>query len=478
MTTGIGEPSLGDASPPADKPGLPPVAHGLAVAFASTVSQMGADVLPRLAGPGEPEDQMRAPMEALLKAAATALGLSLVPHGESSLSDLKVRLDYAIEIDRAVIGYVEVKAPGKGADPLTWPVKSHDRKQWEKLKPLPNMIYTDGNEWALYRSGERVGEIARMAGHVRTAGAALAPLDDELARLLTAFLQWQPVPPRTLTQLVQSVAGLCRLLRDEVEETLVRERKSSAKAAKPFTALAADWRELLFPDATDAEFADGYAQTVTFALLLARVEGIDFTGRRVDEIARLLGKSHSLMGKALDVLTDETLGHMALSVDTLLRVIAVVDWSRFERGKSDPYLYLYEHFLDVYDPELRKQTGSYYTPVAVVDAMVRLTDHLLRTKLAQPLGFASDQVVVVDPAMGTGTYLLNIIETAAESIADEEGEGAVPSQARRDPATTSASSGTRSTRCGPRSGSSSRSTAGPPTATAPPSSATGGATRS
>lgn len=49
---------------------------------------------------------------------------------------------------------------------------------------------------------------------------------------------------------------------------------------QPFRGLARDWRALLFPDASDAVFADGYAQTVTFALLLARTRGITLTGSR------------------------------------------------------------------------------------------------------------------------------------------------------------------------------------------------------
>lgn len=418
---------------PITQPPAPPeqVPGSVAAAVAAAVSTFGASVKPRLAGPGDPEDQMRGPLEALLTSVATALGLSLVPHGESSLSDLRIRPDYAIEIDGAIVGYVEVKAPGKGADPTAWSKASHDRRQWEKVSALPNVLYTDGNEWGLYRTGERAGTVARLTESVRTAGAALAPANDDLARSLTAFLRWAPTEPRTLGQMVESVAGLCRLLRDEVLDTLLTEGQAPAQSPKPFTALAADWRALLFPGATDWEFADGYAQTVTFGLLLARVEKIDFDGKRIGEIANRLGKSHSLMGRALDVLTDESLGHLALTMDTLLRVIGAVNWTRFEKSKRDPYLYLYEHFLEVYDPELRKETGSYYTPVEVVDAMVRLTDDLLRNRLDKPLGFASDSVVVVDPAMGTGAYLLNIVESAADVIADEEGAGAVPSRMRQ-----------------------------------------------
>jgi N-6 DNA Methylase len=372
---------------------------------------------------------MRGPLERLLQSVATALGLCLVPRGEASLSDLRVRPDYAIEIDRAICGHLEVKAPGKGANPAVWKPTSHDARQWEKLKLLPNVLYTDGNEWALYRDGVRVGNLVRLRGDVRTSGSRLAPPDSELARVLAAFLRWSPTPPRTLNQLVRSVAGLCRLLREEVAEALIRERTS--EEAIPFTHLAADWRELLFPEATDAEFADGYAQTVTFALLLARVEQVEFAGRSVGEVARLLGREHSLMGRALDVLTDPSVNQLAVSVDTLVRVIGVVDWDKLQSPHRDPYLYLYELFLEVYDPELRRQTGSYYTPAEVVAAMVRMTDELLRRRLGQPLGYASDQVVVVDPAMGTGTYLLDILERAADAVVEEEGAGSVGPRLRR-----------------------------------------------
>ena len=110
--------------------------------------------LPDLAGKeGEPEDQMRGPLEVLMTSISAALGVTMTAEGESGLSDLKVRPDYAIKVNGAVTGYVEVKRPGKGADPTTWSPKGHDGQQWEKLKALPNVLDTDGQEWGLYRTG-------------------------------------------------------------------------------------------------------------------------------------------------------------------------------------------------------------------------------------------------------------------------------------------------------------------------------------
>lgn len=421
---------------------LPEIPGKAQAAVAAAVSVFGATATPKLAGPGEPEDQLRSPLETLLVSVAKDLGLKVNPVGESSLSDLKVRPDYAIEVDGALAGYIEVKAPGKGADPTAWSARSRDRQQWEKLKELPNVLYTDGNSWALYNRGVGNGPVIRLAGDVRTGGASLTTDGPGLAAVLDAFLRWEPQAPRTLSALVNSVAGLCRLLREEVTEALAKEQQTGG----PFTNLAADWRELLFPDADEKQFADGYAQTVTFALLLARVERIEFTGQPISEIARQLGKGHSLMGKALSVLTDDSLGSLTRTIDTLLRVVGAVDWGRFEdepqldlglkqakrpTKRTDPYLHLYEKFLEVYDPELRKQTGSYYTPVQVVDAMIGMVDDLLKDRLGQPLGFASDHVTVVDPAMGTGTYLLNVIEHAASAIAEDQGEGSVPARLRK-----------------------------------------------
>ncbi|MGB3314674.1 MAG: hypothetical protein WBB85_09695, partial [Albidovulum sp.] len=94
---------------------------------------------------GAPEDQLRAPLETLIAQMAELAGLpagAIVSVGETSLSELKTRPDYAITFKSMLVGFVEVKAPGKGADPRRFTDK-HDQGQWEKLKTLPNLIYTD-----------------------------------------------------------------------------------------------------------------------------------------------------------------------------------------------------------------------------------------------------------------------------------------------------------------------------------------------
>jgi len=385
-------------------------------AVAAAISQFGAEVTPRLWGPGEPENQLRGPTETLVGSVAEALGLKAELHGEVRLVDLRARPDYQVNVRRAPVGFIEIKRPGKTADP--WSFHSDDAEQWEKLKLLPNILYTDGNEWALYRNGRLIGEIARFNTSLRRAGSKLASNDGESLRVMKDFLYWKPQPPRTISQLIDAIANLYRLLRTEVRTAMDLEARGRRTSLYRF--LANDWRNLLFPGASDAAFADQYAQTVTFALLLARVEGIDLQGEDLGAIAKKLGKKHLLLGRALAVLTDDSLGDLGTSLETLVHVIGAVDWDLLRGGSRETYLWLYEDFLASYDPLLRQQTGSYYTPNEVVRYMVRATDQLLRSKLGVRGGFAAPQVVAIDPAMGTGTFLVEILQQIAKTIAEDE----------------------------------------------------------
>lgn len=388
------------------------------------VSRFGKEAsakLKHVALKGGAEDQLRAPLETLIGDLALLSGFKsgqVVAIGEAQLSDLKTRPDYAITVNNALVGFIEVKAPGKGADPRRFK-DPHDRGQWDRLQSIPNLMYTDGNAFSLWRDGEIVGAVVAVDGDVETSGPALrAPV--ALLALFEDFLRWEPIAPRTAKQLAAITARLCRLLRDEVIEQL--ERGDTA-----LTLLAQDWRKLLFPDASLEKFADGYAQAVTFGMLMARARGFVLaTG--LDQAAKQLGATDSLIGTALRLLTDNVASQKTLqtSLGTLVRVLDVVHWPQISKGATEAWLYFYEDFLETYDSRLRKQTGSYYTPPEVVEGMVRLVNDVLRTRFASPRGLAETNVTIVDPAVGTGTYLLSVLRRIAEEIKIADGDGVVP----------------------------------------------------
>ncbi|MGC5168689.1 N-6 DNA methylase [Luteimicrobium sp. DT211] len=381
------------------------------------VSHFGVRCREKLAGPGDREAAIRTPLEELLSAVGDHLGVPATFHDEVQDTERRVRPDYGVRVAGVTTGYVEVKAPGRTIDPDR--LRGHDKVQWERQRDLPNLLYTNGTEWRLYVDGEPVGDPVVLTGDLETAGDTLAA-PAALETMLTAFLRWQPVPITSVGALVRAIAPLTRLLRGEVLDQLTKETQAIAggadEADQPFHGLARDWRALLFPQATDDVFADGYAQAVTFALLLARTEDIDLSGASLHTIGSKLGAEHSLMGKALQVLTDDVAADFKVTLDLLVRVVGSVNWDRVRRGKRDTYLYLYEDFLELYDNNLRKQSGSYYTPLPVAEQMVRLTEDALTTRLGKTAGFRNPSVITVDPAMGTGTYLLTILERVARPI--------------------------------------------------------------
>lgn len=375
---------------------------------------------------GAPEDQLRAPLEEFLQELGAAWGGTVTCTGEVEAPGWLGRPDYAVSKNRLLAGHVELKRPGTGADRRRF--KGHDKEQFKRFSNLPNVLYTDGNEWALYRSGERVRKVVRLRGSVDSDGRKAVGPDDgrRLEPLLREFMAWRPILPRAadgtvdLKGFAKELAPLCRLLRDDVREALSR-------AESPINAAARDWRHLLFPDASDEQFADAYAQTVTFALLLGRSLGADPLDLARAEAA--LDVAHNLLARALRFLTDSQVrSEVGASLDLLLRVIGVAPAGTLG-GADDPWLHFYEDFLEEYDPKLRKQAGVYYTPVEVVRAQVRLVDDLLTNRLGRRLGFANTDVVTLDPAVGTGTYLLGVIEHSLARVEEEQGPGAVRSQA-------------------------------------------------
>ena len=345
-----------------------------------------------------------------------------------------MRPDYAIMVDGVLTGYVELKAPGKNIDPASFTKKSHEYKQWQRLRNLPNLLYTNGTEWRLYRYGEPVltstgYDAAHMHGSFSGHGTLGAP--DALATFFLSFLRWSPSPITSADQLVETLAPLAALLREEMLLGLSAQEKTykaeQAKAKKkgeedsvfppPLVGLRKDWRDTLAPSTSNEEFADSFAQTVVFSLVVALSEGHELSLETFSTMAGRLRSQHGLLGNALGLLTEHLDEKSSLynALAVIVRVMGAASWVDISGGKSDVYLHLYEHFLKVYNPEQRKKTGSYYTPVEVVDQMVRLVDDALRTYLGKERGLASEGVSVIDPAMGTGTYPLSVMHQVAKA---------------------------------------------------------------
>ena len=375
-----------------------------------------------LPGSASPEDQLKAPVAALLRDAGATFALTVESRTETHLPEHKVRPDIAVYVDKLICGYVELKAPGLGADAPKLK-GAHNKAQWNKLKGLPNLIYTDGRDWALYRDGVRCSAIVRLDDDPTERGSKAVSNSncDALSALLRDFLGWAPIVPHRPRLLAQYLAPLTRFLRSEVKAAL--ENPDS-----PIALLANEIRQHFLPEADDSQFADAYAQTVAYALLLARLSG----AKDLDPAAaaRTLGQSNAVLALALDRLGQkEARDELRVGFELLQRSLSALDPHEFLKTSPDIWLYFYEDFLAAYDPKLRKDYGVYYTPREVVELQVRLVSELLETRFGKTAGFADDGVVFLDPAVGTGTYLVAAVKHGLARVRNRYGDGAVPARA-------------------------------------------------
>jgi hypothetical protein len=107
--------------------------------------------------------------------------------------------------------------------------------------------------------------------------------------------------------------------------------------------------------------------------------------------------------------------------ETLNRVQHDTFFAKFERDHA--VRYFYEPFLEYFDPDLRRELGVWYTPPEVVRYMVARVDHALRTELGVADGLADERVHVLDPATGTGSFPVEVLNVIAATL-ERNGAGA------------------------------------------------------
>ena len=363
------------------------------------------------------EEQLKNPVTGLLTQVGEIFKKNIQVYPETILKEYKLRPDLGVHIEGLPCGYIELKAPGKGANPKKFVIK-HDKEQWTKLANLPNVILTDGLEWGLYSNGELIGEIISFPED----NNSLSPENlFSIERMFLAFLNWEPHVPQNPKDLARFIAPLTKFLRDEVNIALLNEKSNISD-------LKQEWQTYFFPNADNEQFSDAYAQTVTYALLLARLAGA--TNLEPDKAAKTLGEQDNLLGHALRILAQEAAqDDIKIGFTMLRRCFETLNLSDFQTNPSELWLYFYEDFLGEYDKKLKENHGVYYTPRECVELQVRLSSELLEKRFGKKLGFADDGVMFLDPATGTGTYLVSIIQYALKKVKAKYGDGAVPERA-------------------------------------------------
>ena len=279
-------------------------------------------------------------------------------------------------------------------------------------------------------------------------------------RILTAQLRWPDDPHdiatwrtqwgqaftlrnreviSTTQELVVELAKLATSIRKRVDSILARESDRG-----PMRRLYSAFKTALIHDLTEDDFADVIAQTISYGLLAARFSNksaisikslVDMIPPTNPFLRELLSELLAVAGRKKGSFDFDELGIQDV-VDLLNQANAEAVKSDFgnRTRNEDPVIHFYEHFLHAYDRQKKVQRGAFYTPTHVVSYIVRSVHELLQTEFGLEDGLADTTtwgemvkstkdlkipdgakpgdpfVLILDPATGTGTFLVEVIE--------------------------------------------------------------------
>ncbi len=252
----------------------------------------------------------------------------------------------------------------------------------------------------------------------------------------------------TSKELSIRLAELARSIRDRAKAALTIETDRG-----PLKKLMKAFQGALVHDLDADGFADMYAQTIAYGLLSARIAdphrktADDFAAHmRTNPFLRELMETFLKVGGRRGNAGGPGIDFDELGVSEVVELLdnanmeAVVGDFGDRNPQEDPVIHFYELFLKEYDAKKRMQRGVFYTPRPVVSYIVRSVDELLRSEfgladgladtatwgdmgrshedLTIPEGVSADQdfVQILDPATGTGTFLVEVIDLIHKTL--------------------------------------------------------------
>ncbi|PIZ96426.1 MAG: DNA methyltransferase, partial [Candidatus Magasanikbacteria bacterium CG_4_10_14_0_2_um_filter_33_14] len=272
---------------------------------------------------------------------------------------------------------------------------------------------------------------------------------EAFADIIRDYMTTTPQTIKSAKKLAKIMANKAKILRDNARASLDQNEQSDIfKQYRTF-------QEVLIRDLSKEEFADMYAQTLVYGLFVARYYDPTLKTFSRYEAQDLLPATNPLLKKFFGHVAGTDYDQkIAWIVDSLIETYLATDVAgimhkEFVKKSKDPVLHFYETFLTEYDKGLRKSRGVYYTPEPVVSFIVRSVDQILKSKFGLVKGLADTskiphikkiqatdgrttdnikqitddihKVQILDPAVGTGTFLNEVIHEIHKNFVGQEG---------------------------------------------------------
>ena len=263
------------------------------------------------------------------------------------------------------------------------------QKKLNRGYPRNNILFENSDTAVLFQNG---GEAMRVD----------MTRPGELHRLIRRFLDFE-LPQiedfrKAREQFRRDLPEVLKNLREAVEEA-ERGNVYFQESAQRFLTLC---HQSIGPAVTEADVREMLLQHILTKDIFLRVFGEDQFHREnnvAQELEALEGTffTGDVRRNAIDRLRTYY-GAIGRAADE------IVDYSE----KQQFLKALYEDFYKSYNPKAADRMGVVYTPNEVVDFIIRGTDHLLQKHFGRTL--ADENVQILDPATGTGTFVTSLIE--------------------------------------------------------------------
>jgi predicted helicase len=349
--------------------------------------------------------------------------------------------DYVVSRKDIPLGFIEAK--NINDDDLEGKKDTGNKEQFVRYRSaLNNLIITDYLNFHFYDNGELMTKVC-----IGTAENGVIVPDNEGIKtfelLFSEFCNYVGQTIKSPQKLALMMAGKAKLLANIINNALISDEENQQNSSLREQMLA--FKEILIHDIKPAEFADVYAQTITYGLFAARLHDPTLEDFSRHEAAELIPKSNPFLRKLFGYIAGPDIDDRILwVVDNLIEVFLACNVEEVLQnyGKStkmeDPIIHFYETFLSEYNPKLRKARGVWYTPQPVVDFIVRAVDDILKDEFGLKAGLADTsktkikvntdnrdkrsvsgyktvekeihKVQILDPATGTGTFLAEVIK--------------------------------------------------------------------
>ncbi|MBW7911356.1 MAG: DNA methyltransferase [Alphaproteobacteria bacterium] len=403
------------------------------------LAQYVQDVAKRYAAGNAREHTYRGTLQNLLE--------DTIPNIQATNEPARIKCgapDYVLTRKNIPVGYIEAKDIGVDLNKT-----ENDEQLSRYLDSLDNLILTDYLEFRFFRNKQKV-EAIRIA---EITGNAIRPLPENFERLQTLLIDFATFQGQTIKsakKLAEMMAGKAKMMRDVFRATLESEEDSTLKEQM------AAFKAILMHDLDAAQFADIYAQTITYGLFTARLHDSTLDTFSRGEALTLIPASNPFLRQLFTYVAGADLDpRVVWIVDALCEVYRATNLDEIladfgtATGQKDPILHFYETFLGAYDKNMREIRGVWYTPEPVVQFIVRAIDDVLKDHFDLKEGIASTEkieievddqhfdgrtksglakkkvqvhkVQMLDVATGTGTFLAEAVKRIYSRFKGQEG---------------------------------------------------------